>query len=55
MKSNSLLNYYKMILKKVSFDDFLLEKEYQKALKFIHPSERQKLDQWMIENRLLRN
>ncbi|MBV6639604.1 MAG: hypothetical protein KI791_02750 [Cyclobacteriaceae bacterium] len=55
MNSNSLLNYYKTILEKVSFDDFLVKKEYKKALQSVDPSERPKLERWVNENRLIRN
>lgn len=43
----SFLNYYKVILEKVSFDNALFVKEYKKALRFIHPSETKALHQWL--------
>lgn len=48
MERKSFLDYYKLILEKVSFDDLLFRKEYEKALQTIHPSEHSKLDQWMV-------
>ncbi|WP_155174118.1 hypothetical protein [Fulvivirga kasyanovii] len=37
MEQSVFLNYYKTILEKVSFDQFLLKKEYKKHYKlFIH-------------------
>lgn len=52
MDENTFLNYYKTVLEKVSFDQFLLNKEYQKALQTIAPSDHSKLDQWLYENGL---
>lgn len=43
----SFLEYYKIILEKVSFDQSLLAKEYQKALKLIRQEEVAALDQWL--------
>lgn len=43
----SFLDYYKMILEKVSFDRQLLAKEYRKALTILHTHEARQLDQWM--------
>jgi hypothetical protein len=43
----SFLDYYKLILEKVSFDRQLLSKEYRKALKALHAHEAQQLDNWL--------
>lgn len=43
----SFLEYYKIILEKVSFDQSLFIKEYQKALKLIEQHEVKALDQWL--------
>ena len=49
---NSFLDYYKLILEKVSFDNHLLTKEYQKALKALTPDEKQDFHRW-IESKSL--
>jgi hypothetical protein len=41
-----MLEYAKMILKKVSFDTCLFEKELRKALIRLYPSELQELKAW---------
>lgn len=46
----SFLEYYKIILEKVSFDESLLAKEYQKALKLIQKEEVEALDQWLVSS-----
>lgn len=43
----SFLDYYKIILEKVSFDRQLLAKEHRKALNILHAHEARQLDQWM--------
>lgn len=53
MAKNTFLEYYKTILEKVSFDQALLMKEYQKALQALHPPERIQLNQWIHENGLI--
>jgi hypothetical protein len=40
------LDYYKMILGKVSFDSNLVRKEYQKALRALPPHEMKELNRW---------
>ena len=45
--AKTFLEYYKLILSKVSFDKSLLMKEYRKALKFLNPSEQQNLTSWL--------
>lgn len=47
-----LLDYYKMILHKVSFDANLFFKEYQKAIKNLQNNEIGYLDNWLKENGL---
>lgn len=47
MKNTTFLDYYKTILEKVSFDPFLLAKEYHKALSTIHPSEIDEFQSWV--------
>ena len=41
------LNYYKQILKKVSFDVTLFKKELEKAFKYLTPNEQQALRRWV--------
>ena len=43
----SFLDYYKMVLDKVSFEEELFRKEYQKAMKGLVDYERDELDQWV--------
>ena len=40
------LNYYKQILKKVSFDVTLFKKELEKAFNYLTPNEQQALRRW---------
>ncbi|MEJ1237879.1 hypothetical protein WBG78_07120 [Chryseolinea sp. T2] len=44
---NSYLEYYQLILQKVSFDRRLFTKEYFKAIKWLNQNQRIKLDQWI--------
>lgn len=48
----SFLDYYKLILKKVSFDSGLLAKEYQKAVKALQPDEVEEFQQWLENSNL---
>ena len=41
------LNYYKQILKKVSFDVTLFKKELEKAFSYLTPNEQQALRRWV--------
>ena len=41
-----MLEYFKTILKKVSFDIFLFEKELRKALETLVAEEKEKLRNW---------
>lgn len=43
----SLLEYYKQILDKVSFDHKLFIKEYNKALNILKPEDIEALDRWL--------
>ena len=47
MKS-SWLDYYKVILEKVSFDRHLLAKEYRKAIRTLEEPEVHHLHQWLV-------
>jgi len=49
---SSFLDYYKIILDKVSFDYQLLKKEYHKALKTLKPDEARILDEWLNQRGL---
>lgn len=42
----SYLEYYKAILEKVSFDDWLYTKEFDKAKRHLSPGEFQQLKEW---------
>jgi hypothetical protein len=44
---NTFLDYYKMILDKVSFDSDLLAKEYAKALNTLEEEEARTLQHWV--------
>lgn len=46
MKMN-FLEYYKQILQKVSFDPYLLRKEYLKACRYLKPHEISQLHGWL--------
>lgn len=48
-----LLDYYKMILNKVSFDANLFVKEYQKAVRSLHINEVDDLNDWLKSNGLI--
>lgn len=45
--SNSMLEYSKIVLKKVSFDTLLFCKELKKALKTLLPDEVEELKIWL--------
>ena len=45
----SMLEYSKFILQKVSFDEFLFKKELDKALKILLPDEIKQLINWAKE------
>lgn len=44
---NTFLDYYKIILEKVSFDPQLFKKEYKKAIDVLSQSERTALNGWI--------
>ena len=46
----TFLEYYKLILAKVSFDISLLKKEYQKAIQLLNENELLDLNNW-LENK----
>ncbi|MCU0439383.1 MAG: hypothetical protein MUC49_15940 [Raineya sp.] len=41
-----MLDYFKLILEKVSFDKFLFQKELRKALASLKPSEKEDFRKW---------
>jgi hypothetical protein len=43
----AFLDYYKLILDKVSFDQNLFYKEYRKAVRNLQPHEITELDNWL--------
>jgi len=45
----SMLEYSKLILQKVSFDEFLFKKELEKALRVLLPDEVKQLINWAKE------
>lgn len=47
--ANTMLEYSKTILEKVSFDRSLFEKELRKALKMLVDCDRQELQQWVLQ------
>lgn len=50
--TTTFLDYYKMILDKVSFDRTLLSKEYQKAKRSLHSDEIADLNRWLRSKQL---
>jgi hypothetical protein len=46
---NSFLEYYKLILEKVSFDRDLFRKEYRKAVRLLQENEIRQLNMWIQE------
>ncbi len=48
----TFLDYYKMILEKVSFSKELLIKEYKKAISTLEPKEASDLNHWIKMNGL---
>ncbi len=48
----SFLDYYKVILQKVSFDRKLFKKEYRKAIETLQESEAGILKRWIRENNI---
>lgn len=50
---NSFLDYYKMILDKVSFDNNLFAKEHRKAIRMLAANEADLLNRWLEARGLL--
>lgn len=48
--NTSFLDYYKLILDRVSFNRDLFNKEYRKAMKVLNHEERHKLKEWIAQN-----
>ena len=46
----SFLDYYKIVLERVSFDIPLFQKEYLKAKQTLHPVEGALLDRWVRDS-----
>lgn len=44
----SMLDYCKLILEKVHFDQRLFQKEYQKALRWLSHEEQKYLQEWSV-------
>ncbi|MEP5792065.1 MAG: hypothetical protein ABJ313_14100 [Cyclobacteriaceae bacterium] len=51
-KTMTLLEYCKDLLDKISFDPELMEKEYQKGLKYLSPADQVELKQWIKDKRI---
>ena len=51
--NTSFLDYYKMILEKVSFDHALFLKEYSKAVRNLQPAETASLNAWLRSKGLI--
>ena len=51
----SYLDYYKVILERVSFCKDLFKKEYHKARNTIHPKELPHLNEWLKAKQLLKH
>ena len=49
-KKTTMLEYYKILLGKVSFNKELLQKEYQKGLKYLSLDEQAELNWWLDFN-----
>jgi hypothetical protein len=46
-RNGAYLDYYKTVLDKVSFDERLFQKEYEKAARFLQPNELEDLKRWL--------
>ena len=49
----SMLDYCKLILSKMSFDARLFKKEYRKSLNYLAPAEQYELRKWLRAERQL--
>jgi hypothetical protein len=47
--AKTFLEYFKTLLPNFGFDALLLQKEYQKALKILNPSEQLNLTKWLTK------
>lgn len=43
----SMLDYFKILLNKVRFDNTLFKKEYRKSLQYLEPDEQTELKLWL--------
>jgi hypothetical protein len=43
----TMLNYCKTLLEKVSFDHMLLNKEYRKCMEYLNAGEKEKFEAWI--------
>jgi len=50
--AKTFLEYFKTLLPNFGFDALLLQKEYQKALKVLNPSEQLNLTNWLTKSGL---
>ncbi|MCV9385551.1 hypothetical protein [Reichenbachiella ulvae] len=50
----TFLDYYKLILDRVSFNEELFQKEYRKAMKVLEPEDREALKNWAAKRILER-
>ncbi len=55
MMKTSYLDYYKLVLDKVSFNGHLFSREHKKAMKTLQPEERVCLNNWLKTRGLLIN
>lgn len=49
----SRLDYFKILLKKIRFDDALFKKEYRKSFQYLAPAERVELKLWLRQDQSL--
>ncbi|MBU2913382.1 MULTISPECIES: hypothetical protein [Reichenbachiella] len=47
--NQSYLNYYKLILDRVSFSQELFDKEYRKAMKSLDTEGQRELNEWVVD------
>ncbi len=48
-----MLDYFKMLLKKIRFDRNLYKKEYRKSFRYLQPAERIELKLWLRQDNKL--
>lgn len=51
-KKTSMLEYCKLVLRKMSFNRSLFKKEYKKTFTYLDPVDHSKLKQWLREIRV---